>query len=654
MLRRLHKRDLVIQAVLFLILIGVIPLIVLGVTSFTNARSVIQDEVGSANLSLIQSQRDYLDLLLSGVESLIVNLSSVDEISTVINETDDAQASDTFTDLSTQARIGYILSGYTSLDGLASIDIFTPNGDHYHVGDTLNADALNQTAIDAIRAEVEDQPNHVVWTGIENNVNNNSTHKQVVTMAKQFQFVEPGSLVAKQGALLIVNYRVDTLYEHFSQLDFGEGAYMIVIDNERNIVYHPELARIGFSMNTLFLDQLDSPSGSLTADIDGQEMFVTYSYSEESDWVLLSFVPAESLTASATSIRNTTLIIITVSILLIVVIATIVSRTVVEPIQEITDSFEQLEAGTFEWSQRLDENQFGEVGELVKWFNTFLGNLEHERTIQGELVEAKEAAEAANRAKSTFLASMSHELRTPLAAIIGYSELLDEVAHEEGHEKMRPRISKIMISARHLLAIISDILDVSKIEAGQMELDEQYFPVVNLLDEVVISCRPLIEKNQNKFSLVLSSKLGTMYGDAGKLRQVLMNLLSNAGKFTKNGMIQLVADLEAVGTSDEESWIRFEVVDNGIGMSADQKNKIFQPFIQADASTTRKYGGTGLGLTISKHFVEMAGGTLSVESEVGKGSTFTVLLPYQLVEQSSSPSKQALFLDDEEDDVLIF
>ena len=242
-----------------------------------------------------------------------------------------------------------------------------------------------------------------------------------------------------------------------------------------------------------------------------------------------------------------------------------------------------------------------------------------------ELEKANQDLADANRAKSTFLANMSHELRTPLNAILGYSELLEEVADElEIEDEIGPDIKKIHSSGKHLLAIINDILDLSKIEAGKMEFYSQTCNLKSLADEVSETVQAIISKNSNQLNLNLDKNLGSISVDITRLRQVLFNLLSNACKFTENGEITFTIMRKTVNNAD---WINFTIADTGIGMNTSQVEKLFQSFSQVHSSNIQKYGGTGLGLAITKRICEMMGGDIFVESKPGEGSTFSVHLP---------------------------
>ncbi len=266
------------------------------------------------------------------------------------------------------------------------------------------------------------------------------------------------------------------------------------------------------------------------------------------------------------------------------------------------------------------------------------------RLTNAELVRTRDAALAADRAKSQFLANMSHELRTPLNAIIGYSEILEEDALDAGMEEFVEDLQKIRNSGRHLLGLINDVLDLSKIEAGKMDIFVEEFDVRPTVAAIVDTVKPLFDQHDNELVLNLADDLGVMRSDLTKLRQTLLNILSNANKFTDKGRIEVAATAEG-------DFVHIAITDTGIGMSEEQMGRLFHPFTQAESDTTRRFGGTGLGLTISRRFCEMMGGSIEVESEEGKGSTFTVILPRQM--EREAPPEQASVAPDAENVVMV-
>jgi signal transduction histidine kinase len=258
-------------------------------------------------------------------------------------------------------------------------------------------------------------------------------------------------------------------------------------------------------------------------------------------------------------------------------------------------------------------------------------NAQQLATLVDQLRVAQKHAEAATRAKSDFLASMSHELRTPLNAIILYSELLQEVADDQGQQSFITDLQRIQSAGKHLLELINGILDLSKIEAGKMALSVEPFEIRAMIDELLDTADPLVQKNNNTLTVTYGSDVGTMTADLIKTRQILLNLLSNAGKFTRAGAIAL--DVQGRVIAGRPS-IEFTVTDTGVGMTPEQTAKIFDPFTQADVTTTRKYRGTGLGLALVSRFCHLMGGTVHVESQPDIGSRFTVRLPVEVVPES--------------------
>jgi len=328
------------------------------------------------------------------------------------------------------------------------------------------------------------------------------------------------------------------------------------------------------------------------------------------------------------------------------ILAVYTSRAIARPLEATTLIAQRVtEESNFDLQAPVTTSD--EVGRLTISLNELIQRVAE---YTEDLQEAKIAAEAANRSKSAFLANMSHELRTPLNAIINYSEMLQEDAQDSGSEDFLPDLERIQTAGKHLLDMISDILDISKIEAGHVTLYLENFDVATMIEEVMTTAQPLVEKKGNALALKTQGELGMMYADQPKVRQILLNLLSNAAKFTEKGVITIGVeriktqktkptkhsknnDELLSGLNYNSQVLIFRVSDTGIGMTDEQLQQIFKPFTQADVSTTRKYGGTGLGLTISQRLCQILGGEISVESQDGKGSTFTVSLPERVIMQ---------------------
>jgi signal transduction histidine kinase/ActR/RegA family two-component response regulator len=312
------------------------------------------------------------------------------------------------------------------------------------------------------------------------------------------------------------------------------------------------------------------------------------------------------------------------------------------------------------YAVRAVKSSGDETGRLIDGFNTMLAEIQHRdkalqranndlkmrtqeledeivhrKHMQDELLKAKDAAEEASRAKSAFLANMSHELRTPLNAIIGYSEIVEEEMSDAGSEDNVRDLRRIQVAGKHLLSLINDVLDLSKIEAGKMTLHLETFAVAPMIEEMITTLRPAADRNDNQLVLRMGDALGSMHGDVTKVRQILFNLLSNACKFTEHGTVALEVARRKLNGEDR---LLFWVSDTGIGMTEQQQKNLFQYFTQADSSTARKYGGTGLGLAISQRFTHMMRGEIHVESTSGAGSLFTLDLPADVSVETDAPA----------------
>jgi signal transduction histidine kinase/CheY-like chemotaxis protein len=442
--------------------------------------------------------------------------------------------------------------------------------------------------------------------------------------------------------------------------------YTYLVSRRGKVIAHPDegiILRKGYPGESI--EQLEAgekiaatPEGMASFTKNGKVWNAYWAQAPLTGWKVVLNVPESVILRPVDLMTHRLIAMIALTIALMIAFMVLIVRRVMNPVSSLTKAAEELEAGRFN-RQMLDEasERQDELGNLSRTFqkmareiasreqylqewNQRLENTVDERTkelkkITVEAEAARAEAEEANRTKSSFLASMSHELRTPLNAIIGYSEMLMEEAAESGTEEELGDLKKIHSAGKHLLALINDILDLSKIEAGKMELYIESFDVPSIVEDVVSTVQPLVEKNSNRLIVDCSKDAGTVRSDLTKVRQGLFNLLSNACKFTSNGEITLKVFRDSL---EEKEWINFEVSDTGIGITPEQQKKLFQAFSQADSSTTRQYGGTGLGLNITRKFCQMMGGDVSVRSESGKGSTFTLRFPAEVKDPKEKPA----------------
>jgi len=629
---RLPRIKLIWKFLLFIGVTSVAPLVGMGWASYQTALHTVEVQAGQHTQELTMQQRKYLDLLLQEIESLIANLASLDDIKQVVAQ--ERTETDIFTRLTTNARIGYILSGYTNLRGLVSIDVFTAGGDQYHVGDTLNVQELRTDALARIRAAAERAQGEIVWLGIEDNINHASAEPKVMVAARQLNVI-PGLTQATQPTgLLIVNYGLNRLREHFAHATQDAAASMMIIDAERRVLYATDAGRVGSVISRAFYDTLAGAGGAFVQEIGGQSVFVSYSRSPKSNWLVVNFTPMNVLTAPTTQIFLATLFLLLVSLAMVGVGTIFLSRAVVSPINLITRSFQRIQRGDLQQITPLQVRSNDEIGDLTRWFNAFLDSLLEKQKADAELLAAKEAAEAANLAKSEFLANMSHEIRTPMNGVIGMLQLVQDTPLTE---EQRDFITTARTSAEALLHLLNDILDFSKIEAGKLDLDKAPFELRPLILTLVKGFSVVVNGKQIDLITTIADDVPrVLVGDALRLRQILANLVGNAIKFTEQGSIHVAVKTQA--RSDAQITLLFSVADTGVGVAPDKLTSIFDAFVQADTSVTRRFGGTGLGLTISARLVAMMGGRIWVESTLGQGSTFFFTAVFELA--STLPDDQ--------------
>ena len=449
----------------------------------------------------------------------------------------------------------------------------------------------------------------------------------------------------------------------------ASSEYNYLVSRKGKIIAHPEQRLMlskdfaGEDVKNLPDGRLvtDKPNGSARAEIHGEMRRIYWWQAPLTGWKVVLNVPAKEILQPIQALALRSSLIAASALGVMLVLVTIVAKRMTVPITRLEQAASALETGNLDPASLAPLTVRGdELGALARTFRTMADKIQTrerrlaewnqnlEKTVQdrtaalesavGQAQEAREAAEAANRTKSDFLANMSHELRTPMNAIIGYSEMLAEEAEDLGQKAFTADLKKIHSAGKHLLSLINDVLDLSKIEAGKMTVYVESFDVKTMLEEVVSTIRPLVEKNRNTLEIHCPEHPGSMRADLTKVRQTLFNLLSNAAKFTEKGILTVETKRQTVAGADR---IVFIIRDTGIGMTPEQLTRLFQAFSQADSSTTRKYGGTGLGLVISKKFCLMMGGDISVQSEQGKGTAFTFWLPVEVVSEEAPVPLQA-------------
>jgi len=459
-----------------------------------------------------------------------------------------------------------------------------------------------------------------------------------------------------------IDIPLEPLKQLISSLQGDQGQRFLLLSAQQRILYSDNTDFIGRSVREVFqemnrpdieaaFEQVSISGDTHMLQLEGWQstntQWISPAMIESGGWMLLSIQDEQRALAFLNQQKKRAVTILgsvfVVSVLAIWLLLVWVTR----PLSNLSQAVEEVGKGNMDI--RIKRQSEDEIGDLAASFANMVKqlssreaalrelneNLEtrvEERTIelkslQGGLERARDAADEANQAKSAFLANMSHELRTPMNAILGYSEMLMKEAEDLEQEDFIPDLKKIHQSGTHLLSLINDVLDLSKIESGKMDTFAEEIDLDILIDEVSATAHPLLEKNKNSMSIERGKDLGMAYQDVTKLRQTMFNLLSNAAKFTHEGTITLhVTSSEQDGVN----WLSFAVSDTGIGIAEDKVVNIFEEFAQADNSTTRDYGGTGLGLAISRRFCELLGGDLSVHSELGKGSTFTIRIPATL------------------------
>ena len=445
----------------------------------------------------------------------------------------------------------------------------------------------------------------------------------------------------RDAGVSVAEVNLKLIWDVVSQIKVGERGHAYVVDAQGRLIAHPDISLVLRNTDMSRLAQVSAARAATGAtggaservqesdDISGRKVLTAYAPVAPLGWLVFVELPATEAYAPLYAALQRLGVVLLAALGFAVLAGMFLAGRMVGPIQALRAGAERIGGGDL--AQRIRIKTGDELEALADQFNDMAGRLQEsyaglEQKVEERTREVEEKSrqlEMASQHKSQFLASMSHELRTPLNAIIGLTEMMVSNAARFGTEKAAEPLRRVHRAGSHLLGLINQVLDLSKIEAGKLELSPDVVALAPLITEVVDTARPLAEQNNNRLVVKSQENLGSLTVDPMRLRQILLNLLSNACKFTKQGEVTLLARK----VIDQGNWIEFTVSDTGIGMTPEQQAKLFEEFTQADSSTARQYGGTGLGLAITRKLARMMGGDVTLTSEAGKGSTFTVRLP---------------------------
>jgi signal transduction histidine kinase len=656
---RLHL-SITVKLVGYLLVAGIVPLLAFGISTFQIAREEVLGQVGAYNLRVVADMATYLELYRAQVEDLASNMATNESIAQAMGDAD-GPASSTYDTLNTRAQIGYILSKVGRVKGLVSIDLLTLSGKHFYIGETLDVSAVPLATVRNMVADSDAFGASSWWRGVEDNINTTSTQKKVITLSRVVRRYDPQSGVNSTVGVVLISLNDAIFRDYFQAVALADGVRMMVVDRNGRLMFHSDRRLLGQTLDPELLRLIRSPQPMQHLLLDGVQVVMTTLAVQTSDSYLVFATPLAQLTDPVNRIASAGLLLMLVCLAGIGLLAYHYSRTVVRPLRAVTERFRYLrENPNLTHLPLVVTNKQNEITTLIEVFNAHIETLTAQRLAEAILKRTEQAAlesdyqrqrdalalreieaknlqlEEASRMKSEFLANISHELRTPLNAIIGFSEVLKDGLLGELQAQQQDYVTDIFNSGSHLLSLINDILDLSKVEAGKMALTLAPLPLEPLLQVGLQVLRDKAAAHHITLSLELAPDLqaqGDIWLDERKTKQILFNLLSNGVKFTPDGgAVRVVVRCvlgPLVAHTHWDHYLEIAVHDTGIGISDQDKVRLFQPFTQIDSTLSRAYEGTGLGLVMVRRLAELQGGCVSLHSVQGQGSTFTVWLPWR-------------------------
>lgn len=669
-MKTFFRSSLLIRIVIYQLIIGIIPLLFLGLTAIISMSNVLENETIDFQKENVKQGALYINLVMDDVESLIANLSGIDEVNNALN----SNLSETSYDkLTTQAKIGYILSGYTNLKGLVSIDLFSNSGAHYHVGETLNATNINERIVENLFSETQESSGFVNWSGIEENINLDSDYSFVITATKILSAKGGSGNSEESNGLLVVSYDPAVFNEGFGETS-EQASYSIILDSKQRIVYHPDRQYIGHTLSDdLVLKIKEQKAGHFSQKINGENMLAIFDGTQKGEWTVAKFIPLKNIQSNANTMTVAFIVLIILSISVTGVFGLIMSRQMIQPIKKITDTFRSLQSGDFSKVTRLKLVHQDEIGELGNLFNSFIDAREDittqkklERQLNEQNHELQSALQTLKEAQSQMIqqekmagigvlaSGVAHEINNPLGFVTSnftvlnkyisrverMFETIDSFRHTEKYKNKnlhqpidqawaenaidatRSDLKEIIQDTQEGLRRIAEIVNALKMFSRTSVLEERSLYDLN----EGIRTTLLIANNEIKYNSTVQLKqmpLPEIYAHGGQINQVLLNVIVNAAQAIKQKK-QAEKGLISIDTYIDNDYLCCDVRDNGCGMTEAVMKRIFEPFY-----TTKVVGqGTGLGLSLAYDIiVNKHNGKLEVTSEAGVGTCFCILIP---------------------------